>query len=221
MKNLTKYCTCEIQCWLYSKNPNIFDAVYKILYQSIYFRSAIVLLLVCPNSNISLTKTIPVSSCLYSISPFYIGTFLSNTRGVAQPVRIVDIEGNETVLHYQELPNEIERSRCTFIQSKDTLVFTDTNANTVYLLNTKTGERFKVIHPSIDNPRDACEGPNGTVLISCFSSILQLTVKGEILSSVDVGVICLYSVSVSKDGTKLAVSSSEPRNMELRLFKIV
>ena len=172
-----------------------------------------------------LTKTISLPSYMNvdNITPFYNGSFVLSTFDDNKPVRIIDVNGVYTFFHFIAFPRqryELDKCQCTFIASHNILAFTDCDENSVCIYNTQTGESMTVFDSKIEMPRGVCEGPNGSILVCCGSSVVQLTPRGDVLTSVDVG-MQLRAVKVSKDWTQLAASSTEPGNHELRLFKIL
>jgi len=159
-----------------------------------------------------------------SIAPFYNGSFVLSTFDHNKPVRIVDVNGNYTFFNGTAFPKtqyNIDKCQCTFIASQNILAFTDFDENLVCLFNTQTGETVKVTDPQVNQPRGVGKGPNDSILVCCSASIVQLTTRGEVLASVDVGMSYLEAISVSNDFTHLAVSSTEDKNCQLRLFKIM
>jgi len=159
-----------------------------------------------------------------NITPFYNGSFVLSTYDDNMPVRIVDINGIYTFFHGIEFPQtwyEIGTCQCTFIASHNILVFTDYNKNIVCLFNTQTGETVKVTDSKIEKPIGVCEGPNGSILVACVSTIVQLTTRGEVLTCAGVGMRHLQAIKVSKNSMQLAVSSTTRGNCQLRLFKIL
>jgi len=176
-----------------------------------------------------LSKIIRLSSNtnLYSISPFSLGSFVTSTFGTFDnntPVQIVNGNGNNTFFPDLIFPkNQYERGKCqcTFIASHGILALTDYDESSVCLYNTQTGHTVKVTDSQIEKPRGVCKGPNGSILVACVSSIVQLTIHGEVLTSVDVGMHDLQAINISRDWTQLVVSCIATGNCQLRLFEIL
>ena len=173
-----------------------------------------------------LTKTIrlPPNMMVDSISPFYNGSFVLSTYDHNKPVRIVDVNGNYTFFNGIAFPKtrySIDKCQCTFIASQNILAFTDFDENLVCLFNTQTGESVKVTDPQVDSPTGVSKGQNDSILVCCYASIVQLTPRGEVLASIDVGMCNLHAISVSNDFTHLVVSSNQEKNGQLCLFKIL
>ena len=194
-----------------------------------YFRfsePSIVLLSTDKSNNMKLTKTIslPPNMMVDNISPFYNGSFVLSTYAHNKPVRIVDVNGNYTFFNGIAFPKsqyDVDKCQCAFIASHNILAFTDYDESIVCLFNTQTGESVKVTDPQVNRPRGVSKGPNDSILVCCYASIVQLTPRGEVLTSVDVGMCNLQAISVSKDFTQLAVSSTSRQDCQLRLFKIL
>jgi len=113
-------------------------------------------------------------------------------------------------------------SKCTFISNHKTVVLTDRNAHKVYLSNIENG-RCRIVHSDkIRSPRGACPGIDGTVFVCSgrTGTVVQLTTQGTVISSHDVSMKWPFAVSLSRDGTRLAVSNNVKGKMKIKLFKV-
>ena len=118
---------------------------------------------------------------------------------------------------------KVDESRCTYVESHKTVVFTDYNASEVYLSNIENG-RCHIVHcDKIRSPLGACPGIDGTVFVCSggTGTVVQLTTKGTVLASHDVSMAWPFAVSLSRDGTRLAVSNSvKDEQNKIKLFKV-
>ncbi|KAH3870645.1 hypothetical protein DPMN_033833 [Dreissena polymorpha] len=143
-----------------------------------------------------------------------------------RPARMISVDGVESDFeHSLTFPLKTykgDESKCTYVQSKNTLVLTDRFAHTVFMFDTVNGTSRAVTNENIQEPRGACVGPGDTVLVCSENknSIVHLTIDGKILGTYPVDMKFPYSICVSKDGTRLAVFNRCTGNTKLQLFKI-
>ncbi|KAH3844319.1 hypothetical protein DPMN_086577 [Dreissena polymorpha] len=138
---------------------------------------------------------------------------------------MITMDGVESDFDRVDFPKKtckIDESMCTCVQANNTLVLTDRHAHTVYMYDTVKGTSRAVTDGNIQEPRYACVGPGDTVMVSCGkkTSIVHLSVTGENLGTYVVNMKFQYSVTMSKDGTKLAVSNSAAGMKKFQLYKI-
>ncbi|KAH3844263.1 uncharacterized protein LOC127873491 [Dreissena polymorpha] len=142
-----------------------------------------------------------------------------------RPARMITLYGVESDFDHVKFPKKtygIGKSKCTYVQSNNTLVLTDRHAHTVYMYDTVKGTSEAVIDGNIQKPRGACVGPGDSVMVCSNkkNSIVHMTVNGEILGTYPVDIKNPNSLSMNKDGTKLAVSNSGSGMNKLQLYKI-
>ncbi|KAH3847183.1 hypothetical protein DPMN_089500 [Dreissena polymorpha] len=74
---------------------------------------------------------------------------------------MISVDGKEEDFDKLELPKttySIDESRCTYVQSKNTLVLTDRFANTVYMFDNVKGTSRAVTNESIKEPYGPAPG---------------------------------------------------------------
>ncbi|KAH3870615.1 hypothetical protein DPMN_033803 [Dreissena polymorpha] len=138
---------------------------------------------------------------------------------------MLSVNGVESDFHQLVFPYKtckLAESRCTYIQSKNTLVLPDRYAHTVYMHDTVKGTLKAVTHKNIQEPCGACPGPGDTVLVCSKNnnSIVHLTIDGKLLGTYPVDMKYSFSICVSKAGTKLALSNLAHGFRKLHLYKI-
>ncbi|XP_052215153.1 uncharacterized protein LOC127833768 [Dreissena polymorpha] len=184
------------------------------------------LLYVSTDNTITLTRKINTTSLFFSICCMSPSNMVMSTYDDPRPVRMISVDGVESDFdHFLTFPMKtykLDESACTYVQSKNTLVLTDRFAHTVYMHDTLKGTSRAVTNENIQEPRGACVGPGDTVLVCSKNnnSIVYLSVDGNILGTYPVNMKHPYSICVSKDGTRLAVSNSARGNTKLHLYKI-
>ena len=118
---------------------------------------------------------------------------------------------------------KLNESMCTYMKSHKTVVLTDLYADEVYLSNIENG-RCRIVHSDkIRSPKGACPGIDGTVFVCSgkTGTVVQLTTQGTVLASQDVSMEWPFAVSLSRDGTRLAVSNSEEgKKNKIKLFNV-
>ncbi|XP_052221773.1 uncharacterized protein LOC127838220 [Dreissena polymorpha] len=190
------------------------------------FNDVVCLLSVSTDNTITLTRQIKTSSSFYSICCMSPYNMVVSTYDDPRPVRMISVDGVESDFdHFLTFPMKtykVDESRCTYVQSKNTLVLTDRFAHTVYIYDTLKGTSRAVTNENIQEPRGACVGPGDTVLVCSKdkNSIVHLTIHGKILGTYPVDMKYPYSICMSKDGTKLVVSNNAICAKKLQLYKI-
>ncbi|KAH3870552.1 hypothetical protein DPMN_033740 [Dreissena polymorpha] len=190
------------------------------------FNDAVCLLSVSTDNTITLTREIKTSSEFGSICCMSPSHMVVSTYDDPRPARMISVDGVESDFdHSLTFPTKTYKagdSKCTYVQSKNTLVLTDRFAHTVYMHDTLNGTSTAVTNENIQKPRGACVGPGDTVLVCSGNkhSIVHLTIDGKILGTYPVDMKYPYSICVSKDGTRLAVSNSAEGTAKLQLYKI-
>ncbi|KAH3801516.1 hypothetical protein DPMN_155169 [Dreissena polymorpha] len=184
------------------------------------------LLSVSTDNTISLTREINTTSMFFSICCMSPSNMVVSTYDDPRPLRMISVDGVESDFdHFLTFPMkkyEVDESRCTYVQSKNTLVLTDRLAHTVYLYDTLNRTSRAVTNENIQEPRGACPGPGDTVLVCSKDkhSIVHLTINGKILGTYPVDMKGPYSICMSKDGTRLVVSNNCKGVKKLQLYKI-
>ncbi|KAH3870481.1 hypothetical protein DPMN_033669 [Dreissena polymorpha] len=183
---------------------------------------AVFLLSVSTDNTITLTRQIKTSSYYFSICCMSPSNMVARTYGDPRPARIISVDGVESDFdHSLTFPMDLEEhdSKCTYVQSKNTLVLTHQPAHTVFMYDTVNGTSRAVSNKNIQEPCGACLGPGDTVLVCSQNndSIVHLTLDGKILGTYPVDMELPYSICVSKDGTRLVVSDG---GQLLHLYKI-
>ncbi|KAH3704321.1 hypothetical protein DPMN_079377 [Dreissena polymorpha] len=173
----------------------------------------------------TLTREIKTTSEVYSLCCTSPSKLVVSTFNDPRPARIISVDGVESDFDRVKFPDKTYRSgenKCTYVQSKNTLVLTEKLAHTVYMYDTLKGTSRAVTDENIKEPRGTCIGPGDTVLVCSMrkNSIVQLTVDGEILGTYQVDMKMPNSICVSKDGTRLAISNNNKEFCELKLYKI-
>ncbi|XP_052218534.1 uncharacterized protein LOC127836144 isoform X4 [Dreissena polymorpha] len=184
------------------------------------------LLSVSTDNTITLTREIKTSSKFDSICCMSPSNMVVSTYDDPRPVRMISVDGVESdfdhSLTFPMKTYKIAESRCTYVQSKNTLVLTDQLAHTVYVYDTVNGTSRAVTNENIQEPRGACVGPGDTVLVCSMdkNSIVHLSVDGNIIGTYPVDMKKPTSIGLSKNGTRLAVSNSVYGKRKLHLYKI-
>ncbi|XP_060556260.1 E3 ubiquitin-protein ligase TRIM71-like [Ruditapes philippinarum] len=164
-------------------------------------------------------KTNYYSICLKDDRQFVVGTY-----DEPRPVRIVSLTGEEHDFK-DNFPNKtysIDTSDCTYIKSSDKVVITSRDEHTVFIYDIKTDTRVVVKDDQIQLPCGAAVGPSDTILVCCrkTNTIVQISQRGQILSSYKINMEMPYKVCVSRDKSFLVVTNSFNGNMKMQKFKI-
>ncbi|KAH3804154.1 uncharacterized protein LOC127836239 [Dreissena polymorpha] len=187
--------------------------------------NTICLLSINVNNVISLHKEITTSSNIFSICCKSPTNMVVSTCDEHRHARIISVDGVESDLDLVLFPLKTyksDQSKCTYVQSKNTLVLTERFADTVYMYDTVKGTSRAVTDRNIQQPRGACVGPGDTVLVcsTANNSIVHLSVDVEVLGTYPVDMWYPYSICASEDGTRLAVSNSAAGAKKLQLYMI-
>jgi len=188
-------------------------------------RKSIALMSVSKESNITVQKTLTTSFGCSTISPLEADTFVTSTANHLRHVRTITVQGKEGDIQHRLLPDNtytVYDSTCTYLPSTNTLVFVDKYQHTVYMCSITSGEGHVIKHDIIQRPVGVCAGPAGTVFVCSedTDSVVQLSAGGKILMSHDVGMKFPKAVSLSSDGTRLAMSNSHTENEKVKLFEV-
>ena len=152
--------------------------------------------------------------------------FILNTVNHPRPVRTITVQGQEGDVQHASLPDKTYKrgeSQCTYITTHKTVVLTDRNAHEVYMSNIENGRCHIVHSDKIREPLVACPGIDGTVFVCSggTGTVVQLTTQGTVIASYDVNMKRPWAVSLSRDGTHLAVSNGvKDKPSTIKLFKV-
>jgi len=176
-------------------------------------------------NNISLVKTLTPSFVCFSIFPMEDERFLVSTVDHPRSVRTITVQGHEGEVQHAGLPDKTYKaadSMCTYIAEHKTLVFTDRQAHTVYMCNIESGRCQTVQSDKIKKPCGACPGNYGTVFVCSkdTNTLVQLSLRGEILMSHNVGMVFPLAVSLSTDGSRVAVSNCAKGQKMIKVFQM-
>jgi len=191
-----------------------------------YYRCSINLMSVSEDSTITMLKEITTTFKCDSISLLDVDTFMVGTYDHRPPIRTIDVDGNEGEVQHKLLPDKpykFYKSACTYLPSTKTILFTDIEQHTVYMCDIKS-ERGRVItHDKIRAPRGMCAVANGNVFVCSKKthSIVEVSLRGDVLMAHDVGMYLPCAISVSTDGSRLVVANSARGQRKIKLFNIV
>ena len=173
---------------------------------------------------VTLRRKIKTESLYFSVCLMDDSNLLLNTFSEERPMRMVSIYGDETDL--KNLPKKCfkrEESMCTFIHHTHMLVLTDKKANSVHMFEHKSNMKEHVVkHKAIKEPRGVCAGPEGTVFVCCKGTdkLVQISPSGRVLGSHKLKMRSPFSVCISKDRSKIAVSNSYDGRKELHIYSV-
>lgn len=189
------------------------------------FRDAIALMSLAENSSITMLKELPTSFACSTITSINAGTFLVSTYDNTRPIRTIDIHGKVNFIKHKCLPDKtykMDKCACTYIPATKTLVLTDSEQHTVYLCDMTSQDGLEIRNNKIRSPRRACVGPYDTVYLCSQTkdSIVQLSERGDVLTSINVGMRYPYAVSFSRDGTRLVVANCAAGPKMIKLFQV-
>ena len=176
-------------------------------------------------NNISLVRTLRTSFHCDSISPMGDNSFVLSTFYHPSPVCTITVHGQEGHVQHAGLPDKTyknDESQCTYIGTKNILVFTDRYNHTVYLCNIQSGSCQTVQSDQIRKPFGACPGNHGTVFVCSplTNSVVQISLQGRVVTTHDVGMKFPYAVSLSQDGARLAVSNNLHGQKMIKIFTV-
>jgi DNA-binding beta-propeller fold protein YncE len=175
------------------------------------------------SNDITLDRTIKVTTQYESICQKDDTYFVGGTIDHSSPVRIISSTGEEKDLSIN-FPNKsypIATSACTYIRSCDKVVLTDIYDHTVYIYDVKTNTRVVVKDDQIKEPRGVAVGPYETILVCSYrtNSIVQISQTGHILSSHKIDMDFPYIACVSRDKSFLAIIT-QASNSKRKLQKL-
>jgi len=181
---------------------------------------------VSENSTITMLKEITTTFRCDYISLLDVDTFMVGTYGHRPLICTIDVDGNEGEIQHKLLPDKtykLGKSACAYIPSPETILFTDNDKHTVYMCDIKSGEGRVITNDTIRAPRGMCASSNGCVFVCSVNSdsIVQLSLRGDVLMTHDVGMYGPYAISVSTDGSRLVVSNGTHGQRKIKLFNIV
>jgi len=190
------------------------------------FSKQISLLTVARDNSITPITTITTSFFCSSICPIDKDTFLVGTVRHSRPVRTVTVQGQEGNVQHGSLPNKslsLGDSWCTFVQHKKTVVIADSSAHKVHLKSLgESGWTTTVHHDLIREPQGVCGGGDrGSVFVCAKRAIVQLSSRGDVVASHNVGFIRPCTISVSNDGRKLMVANARRNKVNtIKLYRV-
>ncbi|XP_060564782.1 uncharacterized protein LOC132723992 [Ruditapes philippinarum] len=176
------------------------------------------------SNDITLDRTIKVTTVYGSICLKDDKHFVAGTIEHSTPVRIISSTGGEKDFNIN-FPNKsypIGKGACTYIRSSDKMVLTDKNDDTVYIYDVKTNTKVVVKDDQIKEPRGVTVGPYDTILVCSkeTNSIVQISQTGQILSSHKTDTKFPNIACVSHDKSFLAVTNTCNGKRKLQKFKI-
>ncbi|KAH3810453.1 hypothetical protein DPMN_138845 [Dreissena polymorpha] len=188
-------------------------------------KKVVLLLSVSTDNVIKLTRKIKTSSEFDSIccmSPYHMVVSMRDDPRHVRMLSVDGVESNFDKLVFAKKTYKAHESKCTYVQSKNTLILTDKKAHTVYMYDTVMGTSKAVTNEDIQKPIGACVGPGDTVLVCSANkhSIVHMSVNGEIIGTYPVDMRFPNSICVSKDDTRLAVSNCVEGIRKLQLYKL-
>jgi len=177
------------------------------------------------DNTFTLLKTLFTSFNCGSISLLDGDTFILTTYNHERPVRTIDVHGNEGEFQHKLLPDKnfkLATSACAYIPSTKTLLFCGRKQNTVYMCDITSGEGHVIKSKEIVEPRGICAGQNGGSFVCSEDThcVVQLSPTGDVLTSLRVNMKYPRAVSVSRDGSFMAVSNSMDPHSSIKLFNI-
>ena len=176
------------------------------------------------SNEITLTRTVKVTSQYDSICIKDGGHFVAGTIDDTRPARIVSLSGDETDFNIN-FPNKkyaLDKSACTYIRNSEKLVLTDRDEHTVYIYDVSTNTTVVVKNDRIQGPRDVTAGPSDCILVCSenTNSVVQISQFGDIVATYKVDMKYPRSICMSKDQSMLAVSNCCTGEHKLQLFKL-
>ncbi|XP_053404909.1 uncharacterized protein LOC128558750 [Mercenaria mercenaria] len=159
------------------------------------------------------------SACLKDDNNLVIGTF-----DAIKLARILSLSGEEKdfSVNFHSKPYHPDTVSCTYIKELDKVIISDLDENLLYIYDVATNTRVIVRDSKIDGPTGVAVGPMNSVFVCCqnTNSVVQISPTGVILSSHMLDMRFPFSICISKDKTKLAVSNRRKEKRTLQVFKI-
>lgn len=158
--------------------------------------------------------------CMMDEDNFMVGTIDDPT-----PIRVLsrELDVLELGIDFQEKRYPVRHSSCTYIKNCNKVVLTDRYANTVYIYDIVTNSGIEVKDETvIIEPRDVAVGANDCLFVCSekTSSVVQISISGQILATHKLDMLYTCRVSVSKDLKTLAVSNACVGGKRVQLFQI-
>ncbi|XP_060565598.1 uncharacterized protein LOC132724684 [Ruditapes philippinarum] len=182
------------------------------------------ILRVTKTSDITLDRTIKVTTQYTSICQKDDKHFVGGTINHSTPVRVISSTGeeNDFNINFPSKSYPLDTSNCTYIRSSDKVVLTDRSEHTVHIYDIKTNRRVVVKDEQIKEPLGVAVGPFDTILVCSNrkNSIVQISQTGQILSSFKTDMTYPRRICVLRDKSFLAITNSVVSERKLQKFKI-
>lgn len=181
---------------------------------------------VSKTNHISLTRTVKTTASYFSICLMKEATFLVSTYGDKRPVRMLTLAGEEEDFdNLTEKRYDIGSSTSTYIRNKGIAALTDSNDYSIHVYDVKekgVTERL-VRHPDIKNPKGICVGPRDCLLVCSNDNdtIVQISPSGKVIASHKLDMKSPYTLCMSRDGKRLAITSNSTSKRNLQLYIIL
>ncbi|XP_052819053.1 uncharacterized protein LOC128244937 [Mya arenaria] len=209
----------------FNKNSSSFDVcVYRGNRAVVTSVNYLYFLQIYPQNSIRLIQKVNALSYYFSITSFNHSMFLCSTYiDDNGPVRVVDLEGNETRfidIGFPDIKYGLGESFSTYISIPGIIVLTDKHNNKVHLFHILTGWSKTVEDDRFQWPTTACVAPDGTVFVSCEKNnvIVRISLVGEVLQVLKIS-FKPKAVRISRDG-KLAVAGIEGEHCKIHLYQL-
>jgi DNA-binding beta-propeller fold protein YncE len=179
---------------------------------------------VTKSNDITLDRTIKVTTKYHSICQKDDKYFVGGTFDHSSPVRMISSTGEEKDfnINFPNKPYPKGTSACTYIRSSDKVVLTDRYEHTVYIYDVKTNTRIVVKDDEIKEPCGVAIGQSGSILVCSkeTNSIVQISQTGQILSSHKMNMKYPREICVSRDDSFLVITNSYRGEKKLQKFNI-
>jgi hypothetical protein len=176
------------------------------------------------SNDITLDRTIKVTTKYYSICHKDDKYFVGETNNHSSPVRIISSTGKEKDfnINFPSKSYSVTTNAYTYIRNSDKVVLTDRSEHTVCIYDVKTNTRVVVKDDQIKDPCGVAVGPYDTILVCSneTDSIVQISQTGQILSSYKIDMIFPRKICVARDRSFLAITNAGEGEMKLQKFKI-
>ena len=147
------------------------------------------------------------------------------TDGSSPPLFMIDVDGEE---HCEEdfacvgFDDDDSISSLAFNPTTKTVLLTD-SASRVHMYAVETEACKTLRDKRFTEPAGICFAPGGHIFVCDRNSesVIQLSPSGDVVKVHDVGMICPWAVSVTRDGQYMAVSNEDYDNYMIKLFKIM